>query len=299
MKAIVLHATGGRRRCDRERPVPELKPGTAILRIAAFGLNRSELFTRQGHSPGVSFPRILGIEAVGEILEADGGFMAGDRVATVMGGMGRDFDGAYADMRASGPQIRKVSTDLPWSILGALPEMLQTAWGALFLGAGASGGRAFLVRGGTTSVGLAATALGREAGAVVCATTRRKAARDVDPSGCAGGGDRQRAWPVICRGGQVRQGPGVSGDDMLLDSLACLAPRGTVCMAGMVGDRWTLDDFEPMVAIPSKARLTTYSGGTADFMATPLVASTRVSQGTLPISIGRVFRWKISLRRID
>ena len=80
------------------------------------------------------------------------------------------------------------------------------------------------------------------------------------------------------------------GTTTLLDSLACLAPRGTVCMAGMVGDRWTLDDFEPMVAIPSKARLTTYSGGCADFMATPLdELLTRVSQGSLPVSIGRVF----------
>ena len=90
------------------------------------------------------------------------------------------------------------------------------------------------------------------------------------------------------------------GTTTLLDSLACLAPRGMVCMAGMVGDRWTIDHFEPMVAIPSKARLTIYSGGTADFKATPLdELLTRVSQRSLSISIGRSFRWKTSLRRID
>lgn len=56
----------------------------------AFGLNRSELFTRQGHSPGVHFPRVLGIEAVGLVEHAPGGeFQQGDMVATCMGGMGR------------------------------------------------------------------------------------------------------------------------------------------------------------------------------------------------------------------
>ncbi len=43
-----------------------------LIRVKAFGLNRSELFTRQGHSPGVKFPRILGIEAVGLVEEAPG-----------------------------------------------------------------------------------------------------------------------------------------------------------------------------------------------------------------------------------
>ena len=169
MKAIVLHAPGGPDALRiEERRIPTLQPGTAILRIAAFGLNRSELFTRQGHSPGVSFPRILGIEAVGEILQADGGFMPGDPVATVMGGMGRDFDGGYAEYaRIPVTQIRKISTDLPWSMLGAMPEMLQTAWGALFSALGLQAGERLLVRGGTTSVGLAATALARDAGAVV------------------------------------------------------------------------------------------------------------------------------------
>ena len=71
-----------------------------LIRIKAFGLNRSEMFTRQGHSPTVQFPRILGIEAAGIIEEALGNedkFKEGDVVATAMGGMGRDFDGGYAE----------------------------------------------------------------------------------------------------------------------------------------------------------------------------------------------------------
>lgn len=67
-----------------------------LIRVKAFGLNRSEMFTRRGESPSVKFPRILGIEASGLVEEARGGeFQKGDIVATAMGEMGRAFDGGY------------------------------------------------------------------------------------------------------------------------------------------------------------------------------------------------------------
>ena len=46
-----------------------------LIRVHAFGLNRSELYTRQGHSPGVEFPRVLGIEGGGGVasLLGEGG----------------------------------------------------------------------------------------------------------------------------------------------------------------------------------------------------------------------------------
>jgi NADPH:quinone reductase-like Zn-dependent oxidoreductase len=91
MTAAVLYQPGGPEvfRIER-RPVPTARVGEVLIRVEAFGLNRSELFTRQGHSPGVAFPRILGIEAVGTVAAAPGAeFRVGQTVATVMGGMGR------------------------------------------------------------------------------------------------------------------------------------------------------------------------------------------------------------------
>jgi len=80
MKAAVIYEAGG----------PEV-----LIKVKAFGLNRSELFTRQGHSPRVKFPRILGLEATGIVEAAPGGeFTKGDVVATAMGGIGRQFDGS-------------------------------------------------------------------------------------------------------------------------------------------------------------------------------------------------------------
>ncbi len=110
-----------------ERPVPAPAPGWVLVRVKAFGLNRSELFTRQGLSPSVKFPRILGIEAVGIVVESNGGeFESGQKVATAMGGMGRQFDGSYAEYTCvPATQVQALDTQLPWERLGALPEMLQ------------------------------------------------------------------------------------------------------------------------------------------------------------------------------
>ena len=71
MKAVVMYAPGGAEVLKVEtRPIPTVREGEVLIRVKAFGLNRSKPFTRQGHSPSVEFPRILGIEAVGVVESA-------------------------------------------------------------------------------------------------------------------------------------------------------------------------------------------------------------------------------------
>ena len=66
MKAAITLQSGAPEVIEiQERAIPEIKEGWVLIKIKAFGLNRSELFTRQGHSPDVQFPRIQGIECVG------------------------------------------------------------------------------------------------------------------------------------------------------------------------------------------------------------------------------------------
>ena len=118
MNAVVMHAPGGPEVLQLEtRPIPRPDATQVLIQIHAFGLNRSELFTRQGHSPGVHFPRILGIEAVGTVADAPGGqFSEGQVVATVMGGMGRSFDGSYAEyVVVPAAQVRSVPPGAPCS----------------------------------------------------------------------------------------------------------------------------------------------------------------------------------------
>ena len=80
------------------------------------------------------------------------------------------------------------------------------------------------------------------------------------------------------------------GTTTLKDSLKCIADGGIVCMMGMVGNKWSFDEFSPMETIPSTVCLTTYDGGVPEFMETPLTdLAKQVEEGKLKVSVGKVF----------
>ncbi len=269
MKAIRVHQPGGPEVLQIEEiPIPAARQGWARIRVRAFGLNRSELFTRQGHSPGVQFPRVLGIECVGEVDDAGGtDLIRGQKVAALMGEMGRAFDGGYAEYTlVPRERVLPVRTDLPWDVLAAIPETFLTAWGSLFDAMDVQRGQTIVIRGGTSSVGMAAGSLANDHGARVIATTRDR--RKVDALRANGASE-----VVIDTGqiaGEVRKlmPDGVDGvleligTATLLDSLRCARTRGIVCNTGILGNEWTLDRFEPLEDIPSTVRLTVYDSGT-------------------------------------
>jgi len=296
MRAVVLDAPGPVEALQlRELPVPDPRPGWVLVRVHAFGINRSELHTRLGLADGVTFPRVPGIEATGVVVGCPGGELAeGQQVAVMMGGMGRTFDGGYAEMTCVPvSQAVPFASDLDWSVLGAVPEMLQTAHGSLTVGLDLQPGQVLLVRGGTSSVGMTAVVLARRLGARVIATTRNPASAD-------------RLHALGAEDVLVDEGPlaaavrdlvpdGVDaaldlvGTPTLMDCLAASRVHGVVCMSGMLSNQWTLPDFYPTGDIPSGVRLTGYTGDASDLPAAVLQDFLDdVARGAAEVPVGRV-----------
>lgn len=281
----------------RDVPIPEPTAGQVLIRVKAFGLNRSELHFRRGVASTGSFPRIPGIEATGVVEAAPGGqFVPGAQVMTMMGGMGREFDGGYAQyVVVPATQVIQFTSALPWEQLGAVPEMLQTADGSLRVGLDAQPGQSLLIRGGTSSIGLALAVLAKRRGMTVYATTRRKQARSLLESV---GVDR-----VLIDDGEiaakVRQSlpAGIDGAvelvgvNVLKDTLKAVRTGGVVCFTGMLSDQWTIPDFYPMDWLPNGVRLTAYSGEAADLAPATLQGFLdEVAAGRATVPIGKVYR---------
>ncbi|MCW3065128.1 MAG: oxidoreductase [Solirubrobacterales bacterium] len=297
MRAVVLDAPGSPEALRiRELPVPEPPPGWVLIRIKAFGINRSELHMRLGLAQGVTFPRVLGIEATGVVVAAPGSeFEEGQQVAAMMGGMGRTFDGGYAEYTSvPATQVIPFRSELDWATLGAIPEMLQTAHGSLTVGLDARPGQTLLIRGGTSSVGMAAAILAKDRGLTVLSTTRqpdRVAALEaigVEHVLLDDGDVAAQAREIVPDG--VEAALELVGTNTLPDTLRATAVHGVVCFTGMLSNEWTVADFYPIDYLPTGVRLTAYGGDAADLPSDIFQAYLdAVAAGRLTVPIHRTY----------
>lgn len=297
MRAIVLDAPGPPEALQiRELPIPAPAPGWVLIEVKAFGLNRSELHTRIGLAEGVTFPRVLGIEATGVVAAAPGGeFAVGQQVMTMMGGMGRTFDGGYAQYTCvPAEQVLAFSSGLDWAVLGGVPEMLQTAYGSLTVALDVQPKQSILVRGGSSSVGMATAVLAKLRDMTVLATTRNPAkaaaltAIGVDHVLIDDGDVAAQVRSIFPDG--VDSALELVGTPTLPDTLRSVRVHGVVCFTGMLSNEWVVRDFYPIGYLPRGVRLAAYGGEAADLSAAALQEFLdAVAAGRAVVPIARVY----------
>ena len=278
MKAYIIERPGGPEALElRDTPSPEPGADEVKIRIRAFGLNRAEAYFRAGKMGAITAPRVPGIEAVGEVVsDPSSTFRTGQRVATIMGGMQFDRPGSYAEevsvLRSN--VIDLDGTTLSWEELAALPEAYLTVWGALTRCLAIKQGQKLLVRGATSSVGLAAVVYAKALGLHVIATTRSREntsrLREV-------GADE-----AIVDSGQIAdlvRGVAPDGVDAALevvgaatlrDTIKALRPFGAVSVIGLLGGPPVLEQFHLMQDLPGATRLDFFTSGLLGTSALPV-----------------------------
>lgn len=253
MKAVVLrNVTPAEQVRLEEIEIPAVQPGWVLVKVKAFGMNHSEQILRLSEIRAgyIRKPLIPGIECVGEIADpSDSHFQAGQKVAALMGGMGRSFDGSYAEYALLPvKQVFAIDSELPWNILAAVPETYFTAWGSLFQCLQLRPEDTLLVRGATCALGYAAIQLAGALGCKIIATTHREEKLSLLA-------DADEA--VVDTGVLAGMFAGITkvlelvGPKTLRDSLQTAVPGGIVCHTGVLGGEYVLNGFDPIKEIPN------------------------------------------------
>ena len=264
MKAVKIYQAGGPEQLIyQDVPTPDIKESWSLVKIKGFGINQSEIFTREGKSLSVQFPRILGIECVGEVAQSSTPALAvGQKVVSIMGEMGRAFDGSYAEyVLLPNEQISPVYTDLDWTTLAAIPETYYTAFGSLQQLRIAPQDRV-LVRGAGSGVGVAFAQLlkAQFPHVVLHGSTRNpaKATRlqavgfDEVITEADGKIQTDQSYDKILE---------LVGPATLRDSFSHINEHGIVCNTGQLGNVWGVNDFDPIVELKNNSYLTAFYSG--------------------------------------
>ena len=258
MKAVVLDkVTEGKDIVLSDASLPEVRPGWVLIKVKAFGLNHSEKLLRLNEirADYIQRPIIPGIECVGEIIApSDSGLNVGQKIVALMGGMGRSFNGSYAEYVLLPCRIVfQVNSDLPWEALGAVPETYFTAWGSLFECLHLTAKDTLLIRGATCALGYASLQIAKALGCKVIATTHRQ---DKLPL-------IAEADDVVIDDGRltgkvhgVTKALDLIGPRNLKDTLTTVEKGGIVCQTGLLGGVYALNGFDPIKDIPNGVYLT-------------------------------------------
>jgi NADPH:quinone reductase-like Zn-dependent oxidoreductase len=303
MRAIVIKQYGGPEVLAlEERPEPQSKPGHVIIEVKAFGLNHAEVYFRKGAWGDVA--EISGIECVGMVkADPDGHFAPGQKVLAIVGGMGRSFNGSYAELvSVPSSNVAAIQTDLPWEDLAAIPESYATAWTSVCGILAVKAGMTVLIRGATSALGQAAVNIAAQIGARVIATTRN--AKRGPMLEALGAKEVLLESTELSKRVRERHPQGINavldivGNTTVLDSLAMLRRGGEACLVGFLGGGGPLS-LEPVFQVPSGVRFTVFASaivtGNAEFPLAEIPFQDivdRVASGVYRAKPAKVFRFE-------
>ena len=195
MKVARFHKFGGPEvLMHEEAPKPAPKPGEALVRVRAVGINHVDLDHRAGTSRiPVTFPHILGREFAGELAGNAGDFKEGDRVWVTCripcrrcelclagrdnlcikeGYFGLDIPGGYAEYVAVPiANLNPLPSHVRFEDAAAAQIAFGTAWHVLINRGGLQAGQTVLIQAAGSGIGSAAVQVAKLAGAAMIIAT--------------------------------------------------------------------------------------------------------------------------------
>ncbi|NYT66184.1 NAD(P)H-quinone oxidoreductase [Alcaligenaceae bacterium] len=241
MKAIEISQPGGPEVLVQvDRPMPEPKAGEVLIKVAAAGINRPDVFQRKGFYPAPPGASDLpGLEVAGEIVGGDaaaGGFSIGDKVCALLPG------GGYAEYCVADASLcLPIPQGLTEIEAAGLPETYFTVWSNVFDRGRLSGQETLLVHGGASGIGTTAVQLATAMGHAVYATVgndeRVQAVQDLG----AVRGINYRTQDFV---EEIKAATNGKGVDVVLDMVAgdyinrnirCLADDGRIVIIALLG----------------------------------------------------------------
>ncbi len=260
MKALIINQYGGTDQLRiKDIPLPTLQEGDVLVKVKAFGINRAEIYMRQGLWGEVA--KVSGIECVGEVEnDPSGKYSKGEKVVAIMGGMGRTRNGSYAEFtRVPSSNVIPVTTSLSWSNLAAIPESYATAWSCLHENLQIKEGDTIFIRGGTSALGQAAINIASNLNKVSVISSSRSESNVglLKKLGCKDVLIEDYNLGKQIRGKYPQGIDGVMdivGNTTLLDSLTMVKKGSSVCLAGFLGGDEPIS-FNPLMDMPSSINL--------------------------------------------
>ncbi|KIO78992.1 alcohol dehydrogenase [Pedobacter lusitanus] len=281
MKAIILNKNGGPEVLTiHEITEPETTNGAVKIKIKAFGLNKLESYVRQGIIEATAIPAVLGIEAVGEVVEDKSGrFEIGQKVITVMGGLGMTRQGSYAEYVVSPVEnVLAINSNISYEELAAIPESFGTIAIALDKVLKIRAGEILLIKGGTSAAGAAAILYAKLKGLKVIATTRnvnkflRLKELGADYMIIDNGNVSEEVRKIVPDGVHKALDV-VGGDKGILDTVAAVRPFGEVTVIGLLGGPPIIPDLNLMTQLGQSVKISFSQSGLLGNPAYPLQES--------------------------